>query len=344
MYSAVRSNGWAIQHASARLRGDHTIVAMAVLICGDVFRKWVPEHFKGDLYLVLRALRSSRGRALQDAAANLREDKKFVRDAIREHAKAYTHAPKRLRNDKDLVLEAVRKDARFFDKLEKKWKEDADVIAIAFPIVTLQAECHPLSSATPRNSRQFTGEYTLKCWFYNPDCPWYKPKRMGQEMAEFTIPTEAFRPGATSGPRSGIHWIPKPNVHLLLDKDARLLRKEVQQVTGEKRTRYKFLFDDGHLVGSDALDEFQVELLRTLQQTDRSAPATPETQEQQGRRLRPRPLVRPANFGDGTPLSADESTDESSSPQAKQSTCHPRKATQTTAPFASTLEVFELWN
>jgi hypothetical protein len=102
--AAVAENGWALQHASAGLRGDKEVVMGAVAQDGWALR-YASAPLRGDREVVMVAVVRN-GLALFFASDELRGNKEVVMAAVAQDALALRYASAELRADEEVVMAA----------------------------------------------------------------------------------------------------------------------------------------------------------------------------------------------------------------------------------------------
>ena len=105
----VAQNGQALGLASAEIRADRDVVAMAVAAHGHALRLASAE-LRGDRDVVGAAV-ARNGGALQYASAAVRGDHTVVLAAVRQDGEALAYASAALRDDREVVQAAVAQDA-----------------------------------------------------------------------------------------------------------------------------------------------------------------------------------------------------------------------------------------
>ena len=106
----VKRYPYALQSASAELKGDRKIVMAAVKQRGTALYQASAE-LKGDQEIVMVAVKQN-GFALECASAELQGDREIVMEAVKKNGRALQYASAELKGDREIVMEAVAQDPK----------------------------------------------------------------------------------------------------------------------------------------------------------------------------------------------------------------------------------------
>ena len=130
---AVAQNGSMLKHASGQLRSDRGVVWKACTFNG-AFRadllKYASDELKGDRDFMLEAVKQKYS-SLPYASEQLRGDRDFMLEAVKQDSSALEYASVQLRGDRDLVLEAVKQAGQALQYASDELKGDRAIVLVA---------------------------------------------------------------------------------------------------------------------------------------------------------------------------------------------------------------------
>ncbi|MBD97598.1 hypothetical protein CL648_02200, partial [bacterium] len=145
---AVRQNGYALQYASDKLRGDKEITMAAMInnsgagkfsSIEDQDKRTIEELIskserelqtlcnKSDQFTTLFCVVKN-GRLLQHASEELKGNREVVLAAVRQDGYALEYASEELKGDREVVLEAVKQDGYALEHASAELKGDREVV------------------------------------------------------------------------------------------------------------------------------------------------------------------------------------------------------------------------
>ena len=102
LMTMVEMDGAELQFASAALRADAQLAAVAVINRGSAF-EFVSDALKSDRRLLKCAVQTY-GQAIRWCSADLKDDQEIVAEAVQQDVRAFKHASERLRQSCELAL------------------------------------------------------------------------------------------------------------------------------------------------------------------------------------------------------------------------------------------------
>ena len=102
--TAVKNNGYALEHASDELKADREVVMAAVQNWGGAL-EYVSEELRSDREIVLAAVQTySSVSVLEYVSEELRADREIVMVAVQKDGRALQYASKELRANREVIL------------------------------------------------------------------------------------------------------------------------------------------------------------------------------------------------------------------------------------------------
>jgi hypothetical protein len=105
---------------------DRQIIMLAVAQNGYALQ-YAPLKFKGDKEVVLKAVRQY-GRSLEFASKELKADKDVVLQAVQQYGNSLCYASRELKKDKEVVLSAVKQRSSAFLFADQELKADLEIV------------------------------------------------------------------------------------------------------------------------------------------------------------------------------------------------------------------------
>ena len=124
--TAVKSNGFALNYASDRLKDNKEIVLEAVKNNGMAL-KWVSPRLQNDKDVVLEAIKND-GWALKYASDKFKDNKELILIALKDEGLALEFVSDRLCNDEEVVLEAVKQNPKAINFASDKFKSEKEIM------------------------------------------------------------------------------------------------------------------------------------------------------------------------------------------------------------------------
>ena len=126
----VKRDAGALQHASASLRDNETIVGAAVETNGCVGLRYASDRLRANEAIVLKAVKQC-GELLEYASASLRDNEAVVGAAVEENGQSLEYASDRLRANEAMVLKAVKQDGRALEYGSTSLRDNEAIVGAA---------------------------------------------------------------------------------------------------------------------------------------------------------------------------------------------------------------------